>query len=60
MEKTHISRKKKLNEHDPEDNDKNKINCTFKPSINQYNNVIFNKNPLKKDMEKFTKIRDKK
>ena len=52
--------KKKLIEHDPEDNDENKINCTFKPAINPYNSEIFNKNPLKKDMEKFEKIREKK
>ena len=52
--------KKKLIEHDPEDNEENKINCTFKPAINPFNNEIFNKNPLKKDMEKFEKIREKK
>ena len=52
--------KKKLIEHDPEDNEENKINCTFKPSINPFNNEIFTKNPLKKDMEKFEKIREKK
>ena len=52
--------KKKLNEHDPEDNDENKINCTFKPVISQYNNEMFNKNPLKKDMQKIEKIREKK
>jgi hypothetical protein len=52
--------KKKLNDHDPEDNDENKINCTFKPVINQYNNEMFNRNPLKEDMERFERIREQK
>ena len=52
--------RKKLIGHDPEDNDENKINCTFKPVINQYNNEMFSKNPLKEDMEKFERIREKK
>ena len=52
--------RKKLIGHDPEDNDENKINCTFKPVINQYNNEMFSKNPLKEDMQKFEKIREKK
>ena len=52
--------RKKLIGHDPEDNDENKINCTFKPVINQYNNEMFIKNPLKEDMQKFEKIREKK
>ena len=52
--------KKKLSDHDPEDNDENKINCTFKPVINQYNNEMFNRNPLKEDMERFERIREQK
>ena len=52
--------KKKLSDHDPEDNDENKINCTFKPVINQYNNEMFNRNPLKEDMQRFEKIREQK
>ena len=46
-------------EHDPEDNSENNINCTFKPVIRQYNNEIFNKNPLKEEIEKFQKKREK-
>ena len=52
--------KKKLGERDPEDNEENRINCTFKPVIRQYNNEMFNKNPLKEDMQKFEKIREHK
>jgi hypothetical protein len=52
--------KKKLGERDPEDNEENRINCTFKPAIRQYNNEMFNKNPLKEDMQKFEKIREHK
>ena len=52
--------KKKLGERDPEDNEENRINCTFKPIIRQYNNEMFNKNPLKEDMQKFEKIREHK
>ena len=52
--------KKKLGERDPEDNEENRINCTFKPFIRQYNNEMFNKNPLKEDMQKFEKIREQK
>ena len=52
--------RKKLIGHNPEDNDENKINCTFKPVINQFNNEMFSKNPLKEDMEKFERIREKK
>ena len=52
--------KKKLEERDPEDNEENRINCTFKPVIRQYNNEMFNKNPLKEDMQKFEKIREHK
>ena len=51
--------RKKLIKHDPEDNVENKINCTFKPVINQYNNEMFIRNPLKEDMKKFEKIREK-
>ena len=52
--------KKKLIDHDPEDNDENKINCTFKPVINQYNNEMFIKNPLKEDLQRFEKLREQK
>ena len=52
--------KRKLVDRDPEDNDENKINCTFKPVIRQYNNEMFSKNPLKEDMQKFEKIREQK
>ena len=52
--------KKKLLELDPIDNDENKINCTFKPVINQYNNKMFSRNPLKEDMQRFEKIREQK
>ena len=50
--------KKKFVSPDPEDNDENKINCTFRPVINQYNNEMFSKNPLKEDMQKIEKIRE--
>ena len=50
--------KKNMIEHDPEDNSENNINCTFKPVIRQYNNEIFNKNPLKEEIEKFQKKRE--
>ena len=52
--------KKNIIEHDPEDNDENKINCTFKPVINQYNNEMFSRNPLKEDLLRFEKIREQK
>ena len=51
--------KKKLIRHNPEDNDENIINCTFKPVINQYNDEMFMKNPLKEDMQKIEKLRGK-
>ena len=50
--------KKNMIEHDPEDTSDNNINCTFKPVIRQYNNEIFNKNPLKEEIEKFQKKRE--
>jgi len=52
--------KKNIIGHDPEDNDENKINCTFKPVINQYNNEMFSRNPLKEDLQRFEKIREQK
>ena len=56
--KTAYIHKKNIIGYDPEDTEENKINCTFKPIINQYNNEMFNKNPLKDDMKRFEKIRE--
>ena len=56
--KTAYIQKKKMIEHDPEDNAENNINCTFKPVIIQYNNEIFDKNPLKEEIQKFQKKRE--
>ena len=41
---------------DPEDNLENKINCTFKPKINKFNNEVFINNPIKDDIQKLEKI----
>ena len=52
--------KKKSIEPDADDNIENKINCTFKPEIHQFNMEVFNKNPIKEDIEKFERIREQK
>ena len=52
--------KKKSIEPDLDDNIENKIHCTFKPVIHQFNMEVFNKNPIKEDIEKFEKIREQK
>ena len=52
--------KKKSIEPDFDDNLDNKINCTFKPVIHQFNNEIFTKNPIKEELQRFEKIGDQK
>ena len=52
--------KKKSIEPDLDDNIENKMHCTFKPVIHQFNMEVFNKNPIKEDIEKFEKIREQK
>lgn len=52
--------KKKSIEPDADDNIENKIHCTFKPVIHQFNMEVFNKNPIKEDIEKFERIREQK
>jgi len=55
-----ISRKKKSIDPDFDDNLDNKINCTFKPVIHQFNNEVFTKNPIKEELQRFEKIGDQK
>ena len=52
--------KKKSIEPDFDDNLDNKINCTFKPEIHQFNNEVFSKNPIKEELQRFEKIREQK
>ena len=52
----------KRNSIDPDfdNNLDNKINCTFKPIIHQFNNEIFSKNPIKEELKQFERKRDQK
>ena len=52
--------KKKSIDPDFDDNLDNKINCTFKPVIHQFNNEVFTKNPIKEELQRFEKIGDQK
>ena len=56
---SYIQKKKSL-EPDFDDNLDNKINCTFRPVIHQFNNEVFMKNPIKEELQRFEKIRDQK
>ena len=56
---SYIQKKKGLDP-DFEDNIDNKINCTFRPVIHQFNNDVFSKNPIKEELQRFEKLGDQK
>ena len=52
--------KKKSIDPDFDDNLDNKINCTFKPVIHKFKDEVFNKNPIKEELQRFERLRDQK